>query len=147
MSETFQKASAMNRFLTFLLLLLTAPAMAAGTIDSYPEAEKYHQAFLTEARGYLQDAAKGPLATRTLRYRDVLNGEKRTFLWTAQRFENPDGAPSYVMVLTQLFPDGKQEIQMSGGFSDLYIPYSDELDSTLITVYDQLNRYIQTVEI
>ena len=42
------------RILTFFLLLLTAPIMAAGTIDSFPEGEKYHQTFLAEARGYLQ---------------------------------------------------------------------------------------------
>lgn len=137
----------MIRVLTFLMLLLAAPLMASGTIDSFPEGEKYHQTFLAEARSYLQDEAKGPLATRTLRYRDVLKGEKRTFLWTAQRFENPDGRPSYVLVFTQLFPDGRQELQTAGGFSDLYMPYSDELESSLMTVYDQLNRHIQTIEI
>ena len=41
----------MMRILTFFLLLLTAPIMAAGTIDSFPEGEKYHQTFLAEARG------------------------------------------------------------------------------------------------
>lgn len=145
--ERYQTPIAMirTRFLISFLLLLTLLATAAGTIESYPEAEKSHRSYLTEARNYLQKEAKGPLETRTLRYRDVLAGEKRTFLWTAQRFENPDGRPSYIMVLTRLLPDGSQELHTAGGFSDLYLAYSDELEPALTTVYDQLNRHIREV--
>jgi hypothetical protein len=133
----------MRTLLIFVLLLLIAPVTAAGTIDSFPDGEKFHRTFLSQARGLLQEEARGPLDTRVLRYRDVFNGEKRTFLWTAQKFENPDGHKSYIIVFTQLFPGGRQEILTSGGFSSLEMDYSDELEPAYGTVYDQFNQHIR----
>lgn len=133
----------MRKALILVFLLLTTLAMAAGTIDSFPEGEKFHREYLSQARDLIQEEAKGPLATRVLRYRDIFNGEKRTFLWTAQKFENPDGRASYIMVFTQLLPDGRQEIMTAGGYSDLQLIYSEELEPAYSIVYDQLNRYIR----
>lgn len=135
------------RKILLLLLLLTHLATAAGTIDSFPETEKFHRTYLAEARNLLLKEAKGPLATRYFRYRDVMNGEKRTFLWTVQRFQDPDGGPSYIMVLTQLFPDGRQDLMTSGGFSYLQLVYSDELEPAYSTVYDQLNNHIKATRL
>lgn len=133
----------MRKFLLFLFLLLAAPILAAGTIDLFPEGEKLHQDYLVQARNLLQKEAKGPLGTRVLRYRDVLNGEKRTFLWTIQKFEDPDGSTSYAIVFTQVLPGGKQDLMTSGGFSRAELVYSDELDPAYATVYDQLNHFIR----
>ena len=131
-----------------VFLFLSTMVMAAGTIDSYPEGEKFHQAYLLEIRqNNLQPGVKGPLATKTLRYRDIWQGKKRTFLWTAQKFEDPDGDISYAVVLTQLLAGGKQQLLTAAGQTELDLAYSDELEPAYSIVYEGLNRHFKAARL
>lgn len=57
------------RTLLFCLLFFGSVALAAGTIDAYPQGEKLHHSLLSQVRqDNLQPGVKGPLATRALRH-------------------------------------------------------------------------------
>lgn len=130
------------------LLLFSQVALAAGTIDSYPEGEKLHQARLAQVhQDNLLVGVKGPLATQVLRYRDIWKGQKRTFVWSAQKFENPDGTTAYAVVFTQLLPNGRQKLLMAGGSAGLEVAYSDEEEPAYLVVYEGINRYIRQAKL
>ena len=132
----------MRKCVVVACLLLSTLVLAAGTVEAFPGGEKWHQARLAQVRKEnLQSGVRGPLATRVLRYRDVWKGQKRTFVWSAQKFENPDGTTAYAVVMTQLLADGKQKLMLAGGSTYLELVGDD--DPHYQMVYNALNDYIR----
>jgi hypothetical protein len=126
------------------LLLFSSLVLAAGTVEAFPDGLKWHQARLAQVRKEnLQAGVRGPLATRVLRYRDVWKGKKRTFVWSAQKFENPDGTIAYAVVMTELLPDGKQKLMMAGGSMALTLVDGGEEEPRYEVVYRAVNAYIR----
>lgn len=86
-------------------MLLCGLALAAGLVEESPQAARSNAAALSQVRrDNLQSGVRGPLGSLHLCYRDSWKGKKRTFLWSAQSFENPDGTLAYALVLRQVEP-------------------------------------------
>lgn len=126
------------------LLLFSSLVWAAGTVDPFEQGFKMHEGRLAQVRKEnLQAGVRGPLGVRVLRYRDVWKGQKRTFLWSAQKFENPDGTPAYAVVMTELLAGGKQKLMMAGGSAGLTVFDGGEEPRRYSIVYEAVNRYIR----
>ena len=132
------------RLLLLCFLLFSSLVLAAGTVEPYAEGLKLHQNRLAQVRREnLQAGVRGPLGVRVLRYRDTWKGQKRTFIWSAQKFENPDGTIAYAMVMTELLAGGKQNLMMAGGSTGLALGDSGEEMPRYAVVYEAVNRYIR----
>ena len=136
------KKAFLSLLVTFILASL---GQAAGSIDIYPEGASTNANKLAQVRKEnLQAAARGPAHSLHLRYRDVWRGKKRTFVWSAQSYTDPDGAVSYAVVLKQVAPV-KLDLLYAGCSSlDLKNFGEEDPDDRYRVVYSALDAYLRS---
>jgi hypothetical protein len=135
-----------NLLILSIFLLCGWPLWAAGTIEEYPPGGDLNGPRLAQVKAEcLQAEVKGPWRSLHLRYRDVWRGQKRTFLWSAQSYTNPDGSLAYAVVLGEARSKGTLSYVLAGGSASVFVEGlgEEDRDDRYRVVYSGLQRYLK----